>query len=73
MLPSASVTIQTSLPAADVSGLMGDVPFTPNATCSPSGDQTGQGGGSPSPTSMVSRSATCPSSLTSATTRAACR
>ena len=70
---SASVTTQTSLPAADVSGLTGDVRFTPNATWPPSGDQMGQGGGSPSPTSMVSRSETCPSSLTSATTRAACR
>ena len=70
---SASVTIQTSLPTPDVSGLIGEVRGTPNASWSPSGDQTGQGGGSPSPTSMVRRSETVPSSLTSATTRAAFR
>ena len=58
MWPSASLRIQTSLPSPDLLGLIGDVRGTANTICSLSGDQTAQGGGSPSPTSIVSRSAT---------------
>src|SRR5215208_5978172 len=41
MSRSPSVSTQTSLPAADVSGLIGEARGTPNASLSPEGDQTG--------------------------------
>jgi hypothetical protein len=53
IFPSTTRAIHTSLPAADRSGLTGDVSGTPKATLRPSGDQLAHGGEKEPPTSMV--------------------